>query len=95
MIPGFDQAVRGMAVGDLKSVRIAAGDAYGERDDALLIEVGIDQVPEGAQVGDQLSTSDGQTVVVAEIDGDAVLIDANHPLAGQALTFEIELLSIG
>ena len=94
MISGFDAAVRGMAVGDITTVRIAPEDAYGLRDPSLLVEVDKSQVPEGISVGDTLFTASGQQVVVAEIRDDVVVIDANHVLAGEFLTFEIELVGI-
>jgi FKBP-type peptidyl-prolyl cis-trans isomerase 2 len=94
MIAGFDAAVRGMAVGETKTVRLEPGEAYGERSDEALIDVPIGQVPEGTSVGDQLFSSTGQTVTVVAVSADTVTIDANHPLAGESLTFEIEMVSI-
>ena len=94
MISGFDAAVRGMAVGEIKTVRLTPAEAYGESDPAAFIEVALDQVPEGTQVGDQLIGPTGQTVVVTEINGNTVIIDTNHRLAGEHLTFEIEVVSI-
>jgi len=97
MIPGFDAAVRGMTAGEIKTVRLAPADAYRDRSEDLVVEVPLDQVPEGTQAGDELVSSNGQTVVVVEVrpDDDIVLLDLNHPLAGQFLTFEIEIISIG
>ena len=97
MISGFDAAVRGMSVGEVKTVRLEPAEAYGERSDELIREVPLEQVPEGTQAGDELFTTDGRTVVVVEVvaDDGVVLIDFNHRLAGQALTFEIEMVSIG
>ena len=84
-----------MAVGDTKTVRLEPADAYGEYDQGLLVEVPRADVPAGVAAGQQLSDSLGRTVVVLEVRDDVVGIDQNHPLAGQALTFEIELVSIG
>ena len=94
MIAGFDAAVVGMAVGDTKTVRLEPADAYGEYDDTLLLEIPRANVPEGVTAGQQLRDSLGRTVVVLEVRDDVVVIDQNHPLAGQALTFEIEMVGI-
>ena len=94
MIAGFDQAVRGMAVGEVKTVRIEATDAYGEPSDDFRQEVPLADLPEGVAEGDPLFTPDGQQVTVIEINGDVAMIDFNHPLAGEALTFEIEMVTI-
>lgn len=95
VIAGFDDAVRGLAVGESRTVRIEPEDAYGERTDEAVIEFPADSAPEGLSVGDQVTLSNGLPATVLEITEDTVLIDANHPLAGEALTFEIELVSIG
>ena len=93
VISGFDSAVVGLAVGDKVEVRLEPADAYGERTDQAVITVPKDQAPEGLEVGQQVML--GQTpATVTEITDEAVVVDANHPLAGQALTFEIELVSI-
>lgn len=95
MIAGFDDAVRGMAVGDVKTVRIEAADAYGPVDEESIVDVRPDQVPEGVQVGDELlDPATGLPVKVVAVDTDVVTIDLNHPLAGEALTFEIEMIAI-
>ena len=94
MIAGFDQAVRGMAVGEVKTVRLEAADAYGEPSDEFRQEVPLADLPEGVAVGDPLFTPQGQQVTVIEINGDVAVIDFNHPLAGEALTFEIEIVAI-
>lgn len=101
VIPGFDKAVEGMAVGDNKNVRIEATDAYGERHEQL-----IQQVPRSALPDDltpeegmalQSQAPDGQVMMlmVTAVGEEEITVDANHPLAGQALSFEIELVSIG
>ncbi|HEX9645415.1 MAG TPA: FKBP-type peptidyl-prolyl cis-trans isomerase [Acidimicrobiia bacterium] len=95
VVDGFDSAVLGMTVGELKTVRIEPADAYGERSDDSILEVPIDQMPDGVKAGDQLTTADGsRQVTVVEVRADVVVVDANHPLAGQALTFEIEMIAI-
>jgi len=94
MIPGFDAAVRGMAVGEVKTVRLEAADAYGEPSDEFRQEVPLADLPEGLAVGDPLFTPQGQEVTVIAINGDVAVIDFNHRLAGEALTFEIEIVAI-
>lgn len=100
VIPGFEQAVMGMEPGETKTVTITAEEAYGPRRDDLLIEVGRDQVAPGLDlfVGQQLQLrlQDGRIipVTVAALTEETVTIDANHPLAGEDLTFEIELVAI-
>ena len=100
VIGGFDDAVSGMAVGDAKTVRIPSDEAYGPRRDELLIEVPRAQLPDGldVEVGMQLQLrrEDGgaMPVTVAETGEAAITLDANHPLAGQALTFELQLVGI-
>ena len=96
VVPGFDRAVDGMETGETKTVTIPAAEAYGERDPENMLVVPVAQLPAGVSVGDQLAltTPDGQQVpvTVAAIDADGAMIDANHALAGQDLTFEITLV---
>lgn len=99
MIPGFDAAVEGMAVGEKKTVTLPPEEAYGERNDAMTQEVPRDRMPEGytPSVGDQLQagTPGGAMIVtVTAVTDDTVTIDANHRLAGKTLIFEIELVEI-
>ncbi|MCL4166869.1 UNVERIFIED_CONTAM: hypothetical protein GTU68_055668 [Idotea baltica] len=92
VISGFDEAVRGLSIGESKKARMEAADAYGEHRADMIITVPADQAPEGLNVGDQVSAG-GQPATVVEISDDGVTIDANHQLAGQALTFDVELVS--
>lgn len=100
MIKGFDDGVKGMQVGEKKQVEITADDAYGQKDAANVIEFPKTQLPAdmAPEVGQQLmlSNDEGQQfpVVIAEIKEDAILLDANHPLAGQDLIFDIEMVEI-
>lgn len=101
MIPGFEEAVYGMKVGDKKSADIASAEAYGDKRDDMMIEVPNDKLPEDIkpEVGMQLSMQqpDGQPVPVqiAEVHDNHIVLDANHPLAGKDLVFDIELVEIG
>lgn len=94
VIAGFDVAIRDMQVGEKKTVRIPPQDAYGERSDDFIVDFPIEQAPEGLAVGDQVALSNGQPATVVAVTDTTITIDANHPLAGEALTFELELLSI-
>ncbi|HVE73130.1 MAG TPA: peptidylprolyl isomerase [Thermoanaerobaculia bacterium] len=100
VIPGFEDAIEGMQTGEKKTEHIAVDNAYGAHREELVFTVSRDQMPEGAdvEVGDMLRVGfpDGSNaaVQVAAIDDQSVTLDANHPLAGKALTFELELVSI-
>lgn len=100
VIPGFETALEGMATGEKKTQHIPAEEAYGERREELVFEVGRDQMPEGGdvEVGDMLRVGfpDGSSanVQITAMSADAVTLDANHPLAGKNLTFELELMKI-
>ena len=101
VIPGFDDAVNGMAVGEKKTVRLEAAQAYGEHRQEMVQEVPKSALPQDMEVemGTPLQARgpDGQVMnlVVTGISDDTIEVDANHPLAGKALTFSIELVSIG
>lgn len=100
VIPGFETAIEGMSTGEKKTERIEAENAYGDRRDELVFTVGREQMPENAdiEIGDMLRVGfpDGSNaaVQVAAMDEQSVTLDANHPLAGKNLTFELELVSI-
>ncbi len=91
VISGFDQAVRGLAVGESRTVRMEPADAYGERRDDMIVTVPADQAPPGLTVGDQVQAG-GMPATIVAIDDISVTIDANHRLAGEALTFDVELV---
>ena len=101
VIPGFESAVLGMTAGESKTITIAADQAYGPRRDDLILAVGRDQFPADItpEVGQQLqvrqTNGDVALVTVAEVGEAAVKLDANHPLAGHDLTFDIQLVAIG
>ncbi len=99
LLPGFEDAVRGMKVGETKTVTIPAAEAY-PRDEDLVIEVDRDELPEGMEpaVGMQIGIAyeggqQGQATIV-EVGETTVTLDANHFLAGKDLTFEIKLVKI-
>lgn len=98
IIDGLDEQLRGAAAGLKTRVQVPAAKAYGERDPEQVQPVKRSQLPVDGEltVGDQFRTGEDQfapTVTVVSIDGDEVLLDANHPLAGIDLTFDVEVLS--
>ena len=101
VIMGFDNAVIGMNIGDKKTVNIPMLEAYGERNDDMVMDYPISEFPADMkpEVGMELQMGDNAgnvfQVVITEVNGDMVMLDANHPLAGQDLVFEIEIVSIG
>lgn len=99
VIPGFEQAVAGLEPGGTRQVTIPAENAYGPQKDELKLQVGRSDLPENMEVavGQQLQLQQGErqfVVRVAEITDEQVVLDANHPLAGQDLTFDLELVEI-
>jgi FKBP-type peptidyl-prolyl cis-trans isomerase 2 len=95
LIAGFESAVRGLSVGETVTVRMEAADAYGEPDPSLIVDLPSEGAPPDLAIGDQVMLSDGSRVTILAINEDTVTVDANHALAGQALTFEITVDSIG
>ncbi len=94
VIPGFDDAVRGMEVGDTATVRIPPEDAYGEIDQELIFSVPIEDAPEDVGVGDEVLIDGEIFGRVTAVSATEVTIDTNHRFAGQALTFDIEVMTI-
>ena len=98
IVPGFENAVMGMAEGESKTVTIDPNEAYGQRNPQLVHVVERERLPPEVdiQVGATLQASDGEgnvmRLVVVEFDDENVTMDGNHPLAGQALTFELTLV---
>jgi peptidylprolyl isomerase len=100
MIAGFDKAVNGMQVGDQKTVEIPSAEAYGARREEMMIDIPRQQVPAdiNPQVGQQLALNNGGQqvpVTITEVTDEKIVLDANHPLAGKDLVFDIELVEIG
>jgi peptidylprolyl isomerase len=100
VIPGFEEGVVGMNTGDTKTISIPSGQAYGPHHDEMVIVVDKSQFPEGMnpELGDQLQMQhpSGQVVLVTVVDvsDKDVTLDANHPLAGKDLTFNVELVDV-
>ena len=100
VIPGFEEAVIGMTPGETKTASLPPEQAYGSRHEELVITLGRDQVPEGMAitVGQRLSLRSPDNrelpVVVTAVNEESITLDANHPLAGKTLHFDIELVAI-
>lgn len=100
VIPGFENAVVGMQIGDSKTFTIPSAEAYGVHDPRLVQDVPRSEMPDDMDlfIGMQLtaSGSDGREIplVVTELSDESVRLDANHPLAGEDLTFAIELVAV-
>jgi peptidylprolyl isomerase len=100
VIPGFEQAVLGMTPGESKTEKIPMDQAYGPHREEMVLEVSREQIPPdiNPEVGQQLQIqqANGQSVpvFVTEVTDNQITLDANHPLAGEDLTFEIELVEI-
>ena len=97
LIPGFENGLIGMSIGESKTVEIEPENAYGDYKNEMVQEVPLSQVPEGVQVGDMLT---GQSqygpmqVTVKEVTSETVILDMNHPLAGKKLIFDLEVVSV-
>lgn len=100
VIPGFDKAITGMSQGEKKTAKVPAEDAYGPHRPELVVEFPRDRIPPtvNAEVGQelQMQTANGQPMpaVVVDTSDTAITLDANHPLAGKDLTFDIELVEV-
>lgn len=99
VIPGFENGVKGMAVGETKSVTIPCDQAYGPRDESLRVDVDRSELPQGLdpETGQVLrvQTPQGELhMTVVEATEASLTLDGNHPLAGKDLIFELELMGI-
>ena len=97
LIPGFENGLIGMSIGEKKTIEIEPSDAYGEVNEGMIQEVALTQVPENVKVGDMLQ---GQNqygpvqVTVKEVNESTAVLDMNHPLAGKKLIFDLEVVSV-
>ena len=99
LIPGLEAELEGKSSGDAFQVRVAPEDAYGERHEGMVQSVPRSEFPEDAeiQVGAQFhaTTPSGDHIVtVVAVEGDAVTLDGNHPLAGKHLTFDVQVVEV-
>ena len=100
IIPGLEKSMALLSAGDTRKINVEAKDAYGERDEQLIVEVPKSKLPnsDALQPDDQFQASgpNGEMILfrVVEVMGDQVKLDGNHPLAGQDLTFDVEVTGI-
>lgn len=94
VIKGFNDAVFGMAIGETATIRISPEDAYGIVDPELIFSVPIEEAPDDVAVGDAVLIGGITEGLITQVTDTEVTIDTNHRFAGQALTFEIELMTI-
>lgn len=101
IVPGLENALEGCKVGDKKKVTVAPAEGYGEKNPNLKLAVSRGQFPPGmeVEVGMQFEANggadgEGMVFTVEAIEGDKIHIDGNHPLAGETLNFDVEVLSV-
>lgn len=99
VIPGFEQGIEGMQVGDTKTVNIPCAEAYGERHQELVHEVPREQLPQDVEleIGMQFQVDGGEApmiLTVMELTPENAILDGNHPMAGHNLNFELELVDL-
>lgn len=97
LIPGFEAGIIGKTQGETVNVKIQKENAYGDRDESLVVEVPKDRMPENIEVGTtlQMMTPNGPVYGTATaVNEDTVTMDHNHPLAGKEINFEIEILEV-
>lgn len=101
IIEGFEESILNMSVGEKKTVTLAPEKAYGDRNEEMVMEVPLAEMPADLdlEVGDELELTDEDDqpmlVTVSQLSKDTVTLDGNPPLAGETLTFEVELVKIG
>lgn len=100
LIAGFESAVMGKEVGDVVTTHIPPAEAYGDADQEMIFSVSIDQVPDhitptvGLPLTLESPEGERMEVTITEVTDTEITLDANHPLAGKTLTFEIEIVSV-
>lgn len=97
VIEGMSSEVLGMEVGQEKTIEIPPEQAYGDYDDSLVVKVERAKIPNEAEVGDALSDGSGRGPVwyVRELGDEHCVLDANHPLAGETLVFDVRVVNVG
>lgn len=99
LIPGLEKHLEGKGAGDAFKVSVAPADAYGEYQDELLVEVARNQFPDDVEIVEGMQFEAGspegsRVVTVTEVNGDKIKVDANHPLAGETLHFDVKVVSV-
>lgn len=93
LLPAFEAALRPLRAGERTTLRLEPAEAYGLVNADEIYRVPLAEAPAGARPGDQVQLTDGRPATITAVEGDTVTVDANHPLAGCVLHFEIELVS--
>ena len=94
IIQGLEKNLTGMKAGDKKLITVSPEDAYGQYDEKKKVTVPKDKIPAEAKVGTRLRSPEGQEAKVVAIEGNSAVVDTNHPLAGKALVFDINILKV-
>ena len=98
VIPGFENGIKGMNLNDEKTIKIEAKEAYGERDERMVVAVPRSKFPPEIEAGGQLLLKgpEGQRIPakIKEVKDNEVIIDLNHPLAGKELNFKVKVVGI-
>lgn len=94
ILPGLEKALTGMKAGEKKHVTVAAEEAYGLYDEKKKVTVKKEQLPPNVRVGTRLRSPEGQEAKVVAIEGNSVVVDTNHPLAGKTLVFDVNILKV-
>lgn len=94
IVPGLEKALTGMKPGEKKRVVVPPDQAYGAYDASKRLTVPKTKVPADAKVGSVLQDKAGRVLRVVEATSDSVILDANHPLAGKELTFDVKILTV-
>jgi peptidylprolyl isomerase len=101
LLPGFERGIVGMEVGEKKTITVPPEEAYGPKQEDLMVEINKSNLPENVTPaigkGLRIRQSDGEDirVIISDMTEDTVTLDGNHPLAGVTLLFELELVGIG
>ncbi len=99
MIPRLEEALTGRESGESLSVALEAADAYGERDDRMVVEIPRTEFdePETLEIGEDIQVNDGKTggiMTIVSMDDDKVTLDGNHPYSGKSVVFDINIIEI-
>lgn len=94
IIKGLEKGLTGMKAGEKKHITVQPEDAYGPYDERKKITVPKENIPAEAKVGTRLRSPDGQEAKVVAMEGNSVVVDTNHPLAGKSLVFDINILNV-
>lgn len=99
IIPGLERQILGLRVGERRTIEVSAADAYGDVNPDLVAEVARSQFPPQAtlEIGEQFTVDSGDDApvfTIVDIDAETVTVDANHPMAGKDLSFDVEIVAV-